>query len=83
MSYKVKTIPKFEKELKRLAKKFPSLKYDFSSLLQSLKEDPARVLRLVTNAIKYVCLLKVKARVNQAEQELLHALKLYTERFIC
>jgi mRNA-degrading endonuclease RelE of RelBE toxin-antitoxin system len=42
MSYKVKFIPKFEKELKRLAKKYPSLKSDFSSLLTSLKEDPTQ-----------------------------------------
>jgi len=42
MSYKVKFIPKFEKELKRLAKKFPSLKTDFSHLLKSLKEDPSQ-----------------------------------------
>lgn len=42
MSYKVKTIPKFEKELKRLSKKFPSFKSDFSLLLKSLKEDPAQ-----------------------------------------
>ena len=40
MSYKVKFIPKFEKELKRLAKKFPSIKSDFSILLQSLKSNP-------------------------------------------
>jgi mRNA-degrading endonuclease RelE of RelBE toxin-antitoxin system len=40
MSYNVQFIPKFEKELKRLAKKFPSLKSDFSVLLQSLKENP-------------------------------------------
>jgi len=42
MSYKVKFIPKFEKELKRLSKKHPSLKSDFSLLLKSLKEDPAQ-----------------------------------------
>jgi mRNA-degrading endonuclease RelE of RelBE toxin-antitoxin system len=42
MSYKVKFIPKFEKELKRLAKKFPSLKDDFSLLLKSLKENPSQ-----------------------------------------
>lgn len=42
MSYKVKFIPKFEKELKRLAKKFPSIKSDFSALLVSLKEDPSQ-----------------------------------------
>jgi mRNA-degrading endonuclease RelE of RelBE toxin-antitoxin system len=42
MSFKVKFIPKFEKELKRLGKKYPSLKTDFSRLLQSLKEDPSQ-----------------------------------------
>jgi len=42
MSYKVKFIPKFEKELKRLSKKFPSLKTDFSLLLKSLKESPSQ-----------------------------------------
>lgn len=42
MSYNVKFIPKFEKELKRLAKKYPSFKSDFSILLSSLKENPSQ-----------------------------------------
>jgi mRNA-degrading endonuclease RelE of RelBE toxin-antitoxin system len=42
MSYKVKTIPKFDKELKRLAKKYPSLKREFIELVQSLKEQPTQ-----------------------------------------
>jgi mRNA-degrading endonuclease RelE of RelBE toxin-antitoxin system len=42
MNYKVKFIPKFQKELKRLAKKFPSLKTDFSLLLRSLQENPSQ-----------------------------------------
>jgi mRNA-degrading endonuclease RelE of RelBE toxin-antitoxin system len=40
MSYKVKTTPKFEKELKRLAKKFISLKTEYPELVKSLKENP-------------------------------------------
>jgi len=40
MSYKVKTTPKFEKELKRLAKKYPSLKSEYPELVKSLKENP-------------------------------------------
>lgn len=40
MSYKVKTIPKFDKELKRLAKKYPSLKNEFFELIQELKQHP-------------------------------------------
>lgn len=39
MSYKVKYLSRFEKELKRLAKKYPSLKSDFSILIQSLKKE--------------------------------------------
>lgn len=40
MSYKVRTIPLFEKALKRLAKKYPSLKVEFVALLDSLEKDP-------------------------------------------
>lgn len=52
MSYKVRSIPKFEKELKRLAKKFPSLKSDFSILLQSLKENPDQGVSLGNDCYK-------------------------------
>jgi mRNA-degrading endonuclease RelE of RelBE toxin-antitoxin system len=40
MSYKVKTIPKFEKELKRLTKKYKSLKNEYLHLVESLKQNP-------------------------------------------
>ncbi|MBY0433938.1 MAG: type II toxin-antitoxin system RelE/ParE family toxin [Cyclobacteriaceae bacterium] len=40
MSYKVLSIPPFDKQLKRLAKKYPSLKKDFAGLLQSLEINP-------------------------------------------
>jgi len=52
MSYKVKFIPKFEKELKRLAKKYPSLKSDFSLLLGSLKENPSQGILLGNECYK-------------------------------
>jgi mRNA-degrading endonuclease RelE of RelBE toxin-antitoxin system len=40
MSYKVKTIPSFEKELKQLSKKYPSLKKDYESFLDYIEENP-------------------------------------------
>lgn len=40
MSYEVVTIPPFEKQLKRLAKKYPSLKTDFSDLIERLELNP-------------------------------------------
>jgi mRNA-degrading endonuclease RelE of RelBE toxin-antitoxin system len=52
MSYSVKFIPKFEKELKRLAKKHPSLSSDFSVLIKSLKENPTQGISLGHNCYK-------------------------------
>ncbi|MAE85740.1 MAG: hypothetical protein CMB80_23590 [Flammeovirgaceae bacterium] len=40
MSFEILTIPPFERQLKKLAKKYPSIKQDFASLLKSLQEDP-------------------------------------------
>lgn len=40
MSYSVKSLPKFEKNLKKLVKKYPSLKQEYVQLLQLLKENP-------------------------------------------
>jgi len=40
MSYNIEVIPKFEKELKHLSKKYPSLRQEYISLVQLLKEKP-------------------------------------------
>lgn len=40
MSYEVRTIYTFEKEFKRLAKKFPSLKSDLLLLISDLENNP-------------------------------------------
>jgi mRNA-degrading endonuclease RelE of RelBE toxin-antitoxin system len=40
MSFNVYTTDFFDKELKKLSKKYPSLKDDFKTLVNSLKEEP-------------------------------------------
>jgi mRNA-degrading endonuclease RelE of RelBE toxin-antitoxin system len=40
MNYKIFITDAFEKELKKLSKKYPSLKTDFKNLILSLKENP-------------------------------------------
>ena len=40
MSYSIIATQRFENELKRLAKKFPSLKNEFSDLISNIIEDP-------------------------------------------
>ncbi|MEO6721076.1 MAG: type II toxin-antitoxin system RelE/ParE family toxin [Ferruginibacter sp.] len=52
MNYKVKSIPKFEKEIKRMAKKYPSLKKEYPLLVQSLKENPQQGTNLGNNCFK-------------------------------
>lgn len=52
MSYKTKTIPNFEKELKRLAKKYSSLKLEYKQLLELLKDKPQSGTALRNNCYK-------------------------------
>jgi len=40
MTYTVIAVPPFIRELKRLAKKFPSLKEEYTELVKELKKDP-------------------------------------------
>jgi mRNA-degrading endonuclease RelE of RelBE toxin-antitoxin system len=41
VNYKILFTPEFEKEIKRLSKKYFTVKNDFVDLLQTLEEDPA------------------------------------------
>ena len=40
MNYSVRVIPRFERNLKKLVKKYPSLKSEFIQLIKSLKVEP-------------------------------------------
>ncbi len=52
MSYSIKVIPKFEKNLKKLSKRYPSLKAEYVHLIQSLKENPKQGSPLGHNCFK-------------------------------
>jgi mRNA-degrading endonuclease RelE of RelBE toxin-antitoxin system len=52
MSYKIEITAYFEKQLKRLAKKFPSLKMEFKNLIGSLKENPEQGTSIGNNCFK-------------------------------
>ncbi len=40
MNYSIIALPPFEKELKRLSKKFPSLRSDFATFIEELTKNP-------------------------------------------
>jgi len=52
MNYSIKTIPKFDKQLKRLVKKYPSFKTDFKNFINSLKENSLQGTSLGNNCYK-------------------------------
>lgn len=52
MNYNVLTIPPFDKQLKRLAKKYPSLKNEFAALLEKLEQEPEQGISLSNNSYK-------------------------------
>ena len=52
MSYSIKTIPKFDKQLKKLIKKYPSFKIEFTNFIVSLRENPEQGTSLVNNCYK-------------------------------
>ncbi len=52
MSYKIKTIAVFEKQAKRLSKKYLSLKSELIKLVQSLKDNPEQGISIGKNCYK-------------------------------
>jgi mRNA-degrading endonuclease RelE of RelBE toxin-antitoxin system len=52
MSYNIIAVPAFRKELKKLAKKYISLKTDLESLFQTLEENPEQGISLGKNCYK-------------------------------
>ncbi len=62
MNYKILTIPPFDKQIKRLAKKYSSLKSDFSALLDSLQVEPEQGTALGKNCYKVRLAIKSKSK---------------------
>lgn len=52
MSYKIEVTAYFAKQLKRLVKKYPSLKNEFAELVVLLKENPEQGTNLGNNCYK-------------------------------
>lgn len=81
MNYNIIAVPTFKKELKRLAKKYPSLKNELAVLFELLQIQPTQGTPLGNNCLKYALLLLLKARVKKAAQELSQTLYLQVRQF--
>jgi len=66
MNYKVIAVPRFKKELKKLVKKYHSLKDEFAALLDSLETDPTNGKPLGNNCYKIRLSIKSKKKKNKS-----------------
>lgn len=62
MSYRIVITAHFEKEIKRLSKKYSSLKADFANLLTTLQEDPLQGDTIRNNCYKVRLAIKSKGK---------------------
>ena len=62
MKYNVLSIPPFDKQLKRLAKKYHSLKAEYASLIEVLEQNPKMGIPLENNCFKIRLAIASKGR---------------------
>lgn len=62
MNYKILTIPNFDKQLKKILKKYPSFKTDFLVFISSLQENPTQGTRIGNNCFKIRVAITAKGK---------------------
>jgi mRNA-degrading endonuclease RelE of RelBE toxin-antitoxin system len=62
MSYSIKATPLFEKEFKRLCKKFPSAKEDVRKVITSLRDEPLQGTSIGKDCYKLRIAIKSKGK---------------------
>lgn len=66
MSYNILTVAPFDKQIKKLAKKYPSIKSDFEAFLDELEQFPNQGTALGENCYKVRMAIKSKGKGKSA-----------------
>ena len=80
MIFNVRTIPVFEKEAKKLIKKYPSLKSDIELLIQSLEKNPFQGTSLGNNFYKIRLAISSKGKGKSGGARVITCLKIVNTR---
>ena len=62
MNYNILAIPPFDRQLKRLARKYPSLKIEFTNLLENIETNPEQGTPLGNNCFKIRLVIQSKGK---------------------
>lgn len=79
MSYKFSAIPSFEKEVKQLAKKFPSLAEDLMKLKEELLVNPTQGVPLGKDCYKIRMAIKSKGKGKRGGARIITCVKIINE----
>ncbi|MFN3998901.1 hypothetical protein [Algoriphagus sp.] len=79
MNYRIIATHRFEKEIKRLAKKFPSLKSEFSLLLTEIEENPKTGIFIGNSCYKFRLAIGSKGKGKRNGARVVTHLYLTTE----
>ena len=77
--YKVETIEHFEREAKRLKKKFPSLKVEINGLIDSLETDPFQGTAMRDGFYKIRLSIKSKGKGKRGGARVITCVKVVAE----
>lgn len=76
MSYDVIATPHFKREIKKLAKKYPSLKENFARLVENLQQEPQQGIPLGNNCYKIRLAITSKGKGKSGGARVITYLKL-------
>lgn len=79
MSYNLIAIPSFERELKQLSKKYPSIHEDYEALLDSLEKNPQQGTALGKSCYKIRMAIRSKGRGKSAGARVIICVKVIGE----
>jgi hypothetical protein len=79
MSFNIYTTDFFDKELKKLAKKYPSVKNDFKALVDSLKEEPKQGQPLGKDCYKIRMAISSKGKGKSGGSRVISCAKIVAE----
>ena len=79
MSFNVYTTDFFDKELKKLSRKYPSLKNDFRALVDSLKEEPTQGQALGKDCYKIRMAITSKGKGKSGGSRVISCVKIVAE----
>jgi mRNA-degrading endonuclease RelE of RelBE toxin-antitoxin system len=79
MSYKIYSTDYFEKELKKLSKKYSSINIDFQRLIESLKSEPRQGIPLGKDCYKIRMSISSKGKGKRSGSRVITCVKIKNE----